>query len=78
MKQKAHVVNYMMVYFNQIGQGFTALKKFSSVLGMKSLCLKSHQDEERCVLRCIIENTGDVLADSVAKEKEAYMILMKM
>jgi len=54
------------------------LKKFSSVLGMKSLCLKSHQDEERCVLRCIIENTGDVLADSVAKEKEAYMILMKI
>ena len=37
--------------------------------------IKSHQDKERRVLQCIIQNTQDVLTESVAKVKEAYIEL---
>ena len=70
------VVNDLIVLlFNQLGLGHTAMKKFSIMFDWEGLYLKTFQHKESGVISTIIDNTDEVLTASVAKVKEAYLHL---
>ena len=70
------IVNDLIVlFFNQLGLGHTAMKKLSSLFGWEGLHLKTFQDKEKHIISKIIDNTNDVLSASVTKVKEAYSAL---
>ena len=70
------IVNDLIVlFFNQLGLGHTAMKKLSSLFGWESLHLKIFQDKEKHIISKIIDNTNDVLSASMTKVKEAYSAL---
>ena len=69
------IVNDLIVlFFNQLGLGHTAMQKLSSLFGWEGLHLKTFQDKEHIISK-IINNTNDVLSASVTKVKEAYSAL---
>ena len=73
---KPFIVNDLIVlFFNQLGLGHTAMKKLSSLFGWEGLHLKTFQDKEKHIISKIIDNTNDVLSASVTKVKEAYSAL---
>ena len=72
-KEKPYVINDMIVYFfNQIGLGHTALRKFCAIFGMDTLHLRTFQEKEHRVVQTIIDNTDEVLDASVLAVKAAY------
>ena len=78
MKQlhRPFVVNDLIVlFFNELGLGHRAMKKFSSLFGWEGLHLKTFQGKESRVIRSIIDNTEEVLSASVSNVKEAYATL---
>ena len=69
------VVNDLIVLlFNQLGLGHTAMKKFSLLFGWEGLHMNLQRKESR-VISTIIDNTEEVLTASVAKVREAYLHL---
>ena len=78
VKQAAQpfVVNDIVVLlFNQLGLGHAAMKKFSCLFGWEGLHLKTFQSKESKIISTIIDNTEDVLTASVAKVKEAHVLM---
>ena len=70
------VVNDLIVLlFNQLGLGHTAIKKFSIMFGWEGLHLKTFQRKESRVISTIIDNTEEVLTASVSKVRETYLHL---
>ena len=74
-RQPFSVNDLIVLFFNQLGLGHTAMKKFSSLFGWEGLHLKTYQRKESKIINVIIDNTEDVLSASVARIKEAYSTL---
>ena len=65
----------IVLLFNQLGLGHTAMKKFSIMFGWEGHHLKTFQRKESRVTSTIIDNTEEVLTASVSKVREAYLHL---
>ena len=67
------IVNELIVvFFNQLGLGYTAQRQFASLFGWGGLLAKTFHQKEGRIISTIIANTGDVLKDSVIQVKRAY------
>ena len=70
---KPFIVNELLVlFFNQQGLGYTAQKKFASLFGWDGLHARTFHEKESRIISAIIDNTEDVLKESVSQVKEAY------
>ena len=73
---KPFIVNELIVLcFNQIGLGHSAMKKFASLFGWQGLHQTIYHGKERKIISTIINNTAEVLKDRIAKVKEAYLAI---
>ena len=73
---KPFIVNELIVlFFNQIGLGHSAMKKFASLFGWQGLHHTTYHGKEGKIISTIINNTADVLKESIAKVKESYLAI---
>ena len=65
----------IVLFFNQIGLGHSAMKKFASLFGWQGLHHTTYHGKEGKIISTIINNTADVLKESIAMVKESYLAI---
>ena len=65
----------IILFFKQLGLGFTAYQKFAAMFGSDGFHLKTFQEKEKRIITPVIDNTEEVLNISAVQIKDAYLAI---
>ncbi len=75
-KPKPYTINDSMVlFFNRLGLGHTAVKEFCAILGIPAMHLKTFQKKQHAIVGRTIKATDDVMRTSVAIVRKMHLDL---